>query len=53
MKILTFIIQWLNAHKIWQVMLKLDRVGDEHAQRNIGNGVTIPPHDFKQSSRWY
>lgn len=24
-----------------------------HAQRLIGNGVIIPPRDFKQQSRWY
>jgi hypothetical protein len=24
-----------------------------HEQRIMGNGVIIPPHEFKQPSRWY
>jgi hypothetical protein len=27
-------------------------VGNAHAQRTMGNGVVIQPHDFKQPSRW-
>jgi hypothetical protein len=33
---------------------RFGKVCDAHAQRVMGNGVIIiPPHDFKQSSRWY
>jgi hypothetical protein len=50
----------LNAHR-WMLQVQsnlcwvgLGQVCDAHEQRIISNGViNIPPHDFKQPSRWY